>query len=46
MSDFSRHGMAPLAPITPFSATATLRFIDPAELAGRYTLFVLFQQVP
>ena len=28
MSDFSRHGMAPPAPITPFSATATMRTIS------------------
>ena len=28
MSDFSRHGMVPPAPITPFSATATMRTIS------------------
>jgi hypothetical protein len=48
-------GIAPEQPIEvldrpatprPFSTTATLRFIDPAALAGRYTMFVLFQQVP
>jgi hypothetical protein len=28
------------------AATAALRFIDTADLAGRYTMFVLLQQVP
>ena len=36
---------APAAAPTP-TTTAALRFIDTADLAGRYTMFVLLQQVP